>query len=202
MNYSPDKWGPSIWFVLEQLCFAYPHVRSPTYEEQSSMIELLEVLKFVLPCSTCRNEYCMLLEENNWSELKYNFTKNRENLCIFVNHIHNSVNKRLNKKVYFIFEHMQATLIRSYDKETLEKNVFVTMRSVSTNFSLEHVSFFNVFLRSICIFLPDTCYKIRRRLLLIEDKYQKITSQRKYAELMYIITRDYHSMTFEEFLDF
>ena len=202
MNYSPEKWGPSIWFVLEQLCFAYPHVRRPTHEEQGSMIELIKILKFVLPCSTCRKEYSMLLEENDWFESKYKITENRGNLHMFVNHIHNSVNKRLNKKIYCISEHIQATRVRSYDKESLEKHVLVTLRSISTNFSKEHLSFCNVFLRSMYIFLPNTCYKIMRRFLPLQDASQKITSQRKYAKLMYSITRDYHSMTFKEFLDF
>ena len=81
----PKIWGSSLWYLIHLLCFTF----IPVY--QNEYHTFIHGLKTLIPCHKCRVAYN---RELNSRPPKYN------NLKQWSIDLHNSVNKRLRKKIF------------------------------------------------------------------------------------------------------
>jgi len=81
----PSIWGPHVWSTIHTLAKKADYDKS-----QESFYKFLSSLEQLLPCETCRSDYCVLrkkmkLQESNGGAFEYSVQ------------LHNSVNKKLGK---------------------------------------------------------------------------------------------------------
>ncbi len=84
-------WGPCAWKFLHAVGFTYPH--KPTAEDKEHYRIFLEQLKYVLPCSICRNHY----KENLKRFPLHSSLGSQEDLSRWLVDVHNSVNEKTGK---------------------------------------------------------------------------------------------------------
>jgi hypothetical protein len=89
INYT---WGPDTWKGINAIVRFYPE--TPTQTERDDYRRYLESLKFVLPCDKCKKHYTEYLDNIDWEEI----TTNRFTMTKAVIDLHNSINKRNNKR--------------------------------------------------------------------------------------------------------
>ena len=91
---SIDDWGPPLWQFLHVASFAYPE--SPSTERQQAMLDFLQAVGRVLPCSKCRMHYgkhcktCLLPE----------VVRSRSALTHWLVDLHNEVNLLTGKRAW------------------------------------------------------------------------------------------------------
>ena len=88
----PELWGPSGWNFIHHVTAEYPE--KPTQLDKQRYGIFFNNLRFVLPCSACRQHYTDLLR---LYPIHYDLSS-RHSLMIWGWIIHNEVNKRLSKK--------------------------------------------------------------------------------------------------------
>lgn len=88
-----NVWGPSLWHYLHMISFNYPV--KPTKENKKYYRELINNLKYTLPCKYCRDNLKNNLKDH---PLTANALKNRENFSKWMYELHEHVNKMLGKK--------------------------------------------------------------------------------------------------------
>lgn len=86
-------WGPSLWHYLHTMSFNYPVC--PTKEEKKNYKKFILSLKRVLPCKYCRINMVKNLKA---VPLNREALKNRTNFSKWMYHLHEHINKMLNKK--------------------------------------------------------------------------------------------------------
>jgi hypothetical protein len=86
-------WGPSLWHFLHTMSFNYPV--EPTKEQKEQYRSFVLNLVHVLPC-----KYCRINLHKNFKTLPLTMTdmKSRDSFSRYVYHLHEIVNKMLNKK--------------------------------------------------------------------------------------------------------
>ena len=67
-------WGPSLWHSLHTVSFNYP--LNPTKTQQKYHKQLLESLKYTLPCRHCRDNFKSNLNTSD-SNIKINTSCNQ-----------------------------------------------------------------------------------------------------------------------------
>ena len=197
-----EKWGPSFWFVLEQISFAY----HPSEYRCTMIINLIESLCDVLPCNKCRIEYKMLLCKISWYDLKYEITKNQITLCAFINDLHNLINVRLKKTCIFtLHEHMHLCREQSKNKRLLEKHVSILLGSIGVNFRhercAENLSFIRIFYISMNLFIPFIGNMISYHIQNTSHIVHHCHSRLMFSFLTYKMTEEFNLQTYQEFND-
>ena len=94
---NPKIWGSHAWIFLHSIAYSYPE--NPSKIEKNAIINFLLSLQHILPCKTCSELYkkdMKIMKLNNNSIQKASL--NRNNLILWINEMHNKVNKNLNKK--------------------------------------------------------------------------------------------------------
>lgn len=89
----PQIWGSHAWIFLH--CIAYTYPDNPTYQDKISYLTFFSELGKVLPCYTCRENYKIHLLEN---PLTLNTLSSKVKFNMWLNTLHNQVNKTLGKK--------------------------------------------------------------------------------------------------------
>ena len=86
-------WGPSMWHVLHTMSFNYPI--NPTTEDKRHYRDFVLSLQHVLPC-----KYCRINLTKNFKKLPLTMEtmKNRDSFSRYIYHLHECINKMLNKK--------------------------------------------------------------------------------------------------------
>jgi len=92
---NPEVWGPAMWFSLHNGAARYPNNPSPIWRER--MKSFIQGLPVMLPCQDCSDHANAFIE----SRIKFidNIVGNKQNLFTFFWEFHNSVNKRLGKRI-------------------------------------------------------------------------------------------------------
>ena len=86
-------WGPSMWHYLHTISFNYPI--QPTKLQKKKYKELLNNLKFTLPCKYCRINLKKTFKKY---PLHDSIFDNRNSFSRYIFNLHELVNKMLNKK--------------------------------------------------------------------------------------------------------
>lgn len=108
-GYSPNVWGPHMWFVFHLVAATYPS--SPTSEQKSNYAAFYKSLQHVLPCPGCRMGYQTIINSEP-TKISTRTFGSRESLFKWTVDVHNRVNAKLSKPV---FADWQAWY-REYDK--------------------------------------------------------------------------------------
>ena len=86
-------WGPSLWHSLHTISFNYP--TNPTKEQKKKYYTLFMLLKDVLPCKYCRENYKKNIKT---VPLTMKTMKNRKTLSTWLYKLHEEINCMLGKK--------------------------------------------------------------------------------------------------------
>ena len=54
-GFSPDLWGPSMWFMVHLIAATFPE--APTPADKANYMAFYRALQFVLPCPGCAKGY-------------------------------------------------------------------------------------------------------------------------------------------------
>ena len=91
----PDVWGPHGWKFLHFVSIGYPE--NPTESDKKKYKTFFTLIKDVLPCSLCANNYKKHIQEYPLTEKILSNKSKLINWCI---KMHNLVNIENNSKVY------------------------------------------------------------------------------------------------------
>ena len=92
MNPDPRVFGPHMWFTLHSISFFYPE--NPNTNDMLLYKEFYEKFSNFIPCKKCSVHYNLYV--HNYPIDGYLNT--RESLARWVVNLHNSVNRKLNKR--------------------------------------------------------------------------------------------------------
>ena len=106
-GYRPIVWGKSMWLSMTIVASNFPLV--PTKRQSISYYRFFQSLMDVLPCKSCRIEYCKMVGRGSSPMLRLNMTDfvqgpnevpgaARKRVFSWVVRIHAHVNRRLGKK--------------------------------------------------------------------------------------------------------
>ena len=93
----PDEWGPHGWKFIHYITLGYPE--KPTNEDKIKYKNFFTLLKDVIPCVLCRNNYKYHLKIYPLTDY---ILKSKINLMAWGIKMHNLVNIENNKKKYSI----------------------------------------------------------------------------------------------------
>lgn len=156
------SWGPSIWFLIEQVAYWYPDNPSVTDSTNASLF--IEATALILPCGLCREDFSNALKYVEWDRYKQMFLVNRMSFCRLVNLLHNKVNERLHKpKLYNIQEHMLVCARRSHEDVIQHLRMSMGCISISLLPGLDNVrrNAHVDFIESLVYALPKSNLKTR-----------------------------------------
>ena len=91
-NISPDFWGPYFWKTIHLAIIGLPDILETNHKK--ALIQFFNSLIYLLPCQNCRNHYSSYIEENPLN------VSSKHAIWLWSVNLHNSVNKRSNKKIY------------------------------------------------------------------------------------------------------
>ena len=122
-------WGPSMWHFLHTMSFNYPV--NPTTEDKINYRDFIYSLRNVLPC-----KYCRMNLKNNLDKVPITAEnmKNRDNFSKYIYHLHETVNKMLNKKSNLTYEDVRERYEHFRSRCTEEKpKVFRFLTKIKSN---------------------------------------------------------------------
>lgn len=101
-----EYWGPIYWSFLYLTVMGFPV--SLTNAQNREFSNLIKNFHVFLPCAECRNHYKKEVEKVNFD------IKNKNTAMDIVLHLHNSVRKRQNKRLFtadgvFAYHHLKAS---------------------------------------------------------------------------------------------
>lgn len=111
----PTIWGKYIWNSIHLIINAYPD--NPTLEDKKKYYNFFHSLAEVLPCSTCSNSFKQILQQYPISD---RILSNKELFIKWGIDVHNTVNRKLGKKILSYDEAMRD--INNIGKTTTSSN--------------------------------------------------------------------------------
>lgn len=91
----PSVWGPKFWYILHNSSVFYP--KHPTRLAMMRMIQFLQSIPYLLPCSDCRNHAIDYMNHLS-NETMLDKVSSQKKLIQFLVDFHNHVNIRTNKQ--------------------------------------------------------------------------------------------------------
>ena len=95
-------WGPSLWHYLHIMSFNFPN--DPTNLQKQKYKQLIENLKYTLPCKYCRIN---LVKNLKVLPLKECHFKNRKTFSYYIYKLHEHINEMLGKKSGLSYEQVR-----------------------------------------------------------------------------------------------
>lgn len=90
---NPDIWGPHYWFFLHTIALHYPLF--PNAVTKKKYYDFFQNFPLFIPSTEMGNQFSELLDKYPVSP----YLDGRESLIIWVHHMHNIINKQLNKPI-------------------------------------------------------------------------------------------------------
>ena len=120
-------WGPSMWHYLHIMSFNYPV--TPTLENKKQYRDFILSLQYVLPC-----KYCRMNLKNNFKHLPLTMDdmQNRETFSKYIYHLHELVNKMLNKKSNLSYNDVRERYEHFRSRCTQEKPQLFTFENIGS----------------------------------------------------------------------
>ena len=123
MYMGPDVWGPHGWKFLHFVSIGYPE--NPTEIEKKKYKTFFTLIKDVLPCSLCGNNYKKHLKEYPLTD---KILQDKSKLISWCIKMHNLVNIENNSKVYDDNEALKLILKeKSCSKEGSNKEFLIVI---------------------------------------------------------------------------
>jgi hypothetical protein len=101
----PKFWGPALWQFLHSMAANYPE--SPNAQYKASCRQFFYSLRYLLPCSLCRQHYSTFLAK------KPPQVDNTNSIKEWVLWLHNEVNAQLGKKETWTMETVDKTYMKN-----------------------------------------------------------------------------------------
>ena len=95
----PSIWGPHYWFMLHTIAFHYP--KHPTTIQKKIYYRLIHHFHEFIPNPTIATEFQRILKENPVMP----YLDERKDFIKWMHHIHNIINRRLNKDEITLSDH-------------------------------------------------------------------------------------------------
>ncbi len=95
-GFSPELWGPSMWFMVHLVAATYPE--QPTARDREHYAAFFKSLQHVLPCTGCRKGYEIIISTEP-TQLTSRVFNSRPALFKWTVDVHNRVNAKLHKRV-------------------------------------------------------------------------------------------------------
>ncbi len=95
----PTIWGPHYWFTLHTIAFHYPE--HPTAIQKKIHYRLIHHFHEFIPIKSMGVMFSTLLEENPVTP----YLDTREDFILWMHHIHNQMNERLDKPTLSLADH-------------------------------------------------------------------------------------------------
>lgn len=95
----PTIWGPHYWFTLHTIAFHYPE--HPTAIQKKIHYRLIHHFHEFIPIPSMGVMFSTLLEENPVTP----YLDTREDFILWMHHIHNKMNERLDKPTLSLADH-------------------------------------------------------------------------------------------------
>jgi hypothetical protein len=133
-GFNPTFWGPYFWKTIHLAILGLPG--KLTTEHKHALVQFFNSLIYLLPCQACQAHYTSYLEEYPLD------VSSKEKICNGSGRLHNSVNKRLDKKEYTTSEAIALTLTTEKAQAQVEKpkynftRMFVTIIIVVIVFAI------------------------------------------------------------------
>ena len=108
----PSIWGPHYWFMLHTMAFNYP--LHPTSIQKKIYHRFIHHLHEFIPNRSMANTFQRLLVENPVTP----YLDNRPNFIQWMHHMHNLVNKRLERPTMSLSDHYDEFLQHFEPKQT------------------------------------------------------------------------------------
>lgn len=93
INLDPKIWGSYGWLFIESCLLSYPN--NPSNYDKTNFKNFIDSIKFVLPCSNCRNHFSTYIDNN---PLDDNILLSKENILKWILGAKNNVKKMNGKK--------------------------------------------------------------------------------------------------------
>lgn len=108
-GFSPDLWGPSMWFMVHLVAATYP--TAPTAADKANYAAFFKSLQHVLPCPGCAVGYRTIITTEP-TKMNARIFASRQALFKWTVDVHNRVNAKLKKPIHSNWQ----TWYREYDK--------------------------------------------------------------------------------------
>ena len=108
-GFSPEVWGPSMWFMMHLAAATFPETPTPT--DRAQYAAFFQSLQHVLPCFGCRKGYETIINSDPTKLTARTFTS-RAALFKWTVDVHNRVSAKLGKPVQSDW----VAWYREYDK--------------------------------------------------------------------------------------
>ena len=122
-----SRWGPTYWNYIHMVSLHYSN--HPTKQEMDNNFNLVQNFMNTLPCDKCKKEIKKLVTNK---DLQLSL-ENRDKFVKYFWNIHNSVNKRLNKRrislkeFYKLYESKKSLNLFKLIKSNKLKNIVITI---------------------------------------------------------------------------
>jgi hypothetical protein len=92
LNFSPDLFGPGVWFLLHTSSLRYPV--KPTADDKKHFNSFIRSIQYALPCGGCCRGFKAILEMTKFGAKDL---KSRDALFAWTVLAHSLVNKKIGK---------------------------------------------------------------------------------------------------------
>ena len=120
----PSIWGPHYWFMLHTMAFHYP--QHPTSIQKKIYHRFIHNLHEFIPNRSMANTFQRLLVDNPVSP----YLDNRADFIQWMHHMHNLVNKRLDRPTMSLSEHYDEFNRHFEPKRTKIQRLFKEKKKV------------------------------------------------------------------------
>lgn len=120
----PSIWGPHYWFMLHTMAFNYP--QHPTSIQKKIYHRFIHNLHEFIPNRSMANTFQRLLTDNPVSP----YLDSRTDFIQWMHHMHNLVNKRLDRPTMSLSEHYDEFLRHFEPKQTKLQRLFQEKKKI------------------------------------------------------------------------
>ena len=120
----PSIWGPHYWFMLHTMAFNYP--KHPTSIQKKIYHRFIHNLHEFIPNRSMANTFQRLLTDNPVSP----YLDNRTDFIQWMHHMHNLVNKRLDRPTMSLSDHYDEFLRHFEPKQTKLQRLFQEKKKI------------------------------------------------------------------------
>jgi len=113
----PEVWGPGAWIFLHSITLNYPDI--PSEQDKRNYIDFFTSVSSILPCEKCQDHYYQYLVDYPIQ----NSLDKKQDLVIWLNNLHNKINKKNGKPEMDILQ-MMSLYKKMYSNKNNKNNYF------------------------------------------------------------------------------
>lgn len=139
----PRSWGPFVWYLIHSISY---NIDDDEYftTHKKNYINLMNSLKFIIPCPICRGHY-----SKHFNKSKISDCNTKDEFIEWTVKIHNLTNKKLKKKEYKL-----ENFNNNY-KDINKKKILKALDILAMNFQFKYpVNKYKMFFESLRVVFP------------------------------------------------